>query len=225
MRPATPLHPCAASSARKFAVKPGPSAESNAGPRKPRRSARSRTNNTVGADMLPWPRSTSRSSRKVPFCRSSATSTASSTLAPPGWQISCGACSCGRLYEAAHRRGQLLFDEARQRAREHHPEADRIDRPAHDVERARPGMFRRRADASVRPRRSRRAAPPRPRHRRTAPTKSRRPWCRDRVRKVSVHSSTTTTRTTSPGSARASRRRSPGPTHRRHSRGRTLARA
>ena len=48
-----PFTHASASRARKFAVNPGPSAESNAGPRIPRRSARSRTNNTVGADMLP----------------------------------------------------------------------------------------------------------------------------------------------------------------------------
>jgi hypothetical protein len=52
-RPATPLYPCKASSARKFAVNPGPSAESRAEPRRPRCSARSRTKSTVGADILP----------------------------------------------------------------------------------------------------------------------------------------------------------------------------
>src|SRR4029079_2614782 len=49
----------------------------------------------------------------------------------------------GRLDETANRRRHSLLDEARERAREHHPETHRIDRPAHDVERARPGVLRR----------------------------------------------------------------------------------
>ena len=70
-----------------------------------------------------------------------------------------------RLDEAAHRRGHPLLDEARQRARQHHAETDRIDRPAHDVERARPGVLGGGTDAAilrVRPARSTAAAAPSP---------------------------------------------------------------
>src|SRR4029077_6181824 len=58
-----------------------------------------------------------------------------------------GCLKAGHLYEATHRRRHPLLDEAGQRAREQHLEADRVDRPTHDVERARPGMFSCGADA------------------------------------------------------------------------------
>jgi len=53
------------------------------------------------------------------------------------------------LYEPAHRRSQLLLDEPWQRARGNDPEADGVDHPAHDVERARPRVFGGRADAHL----------------------------------------------------------------------------
>ena len=51
------------------------------------------------------------------------------------------------LDETPHRRGQFLFDEARQRTRQHHAEPDRIDHPPHDVQRTRPCVLGGSADA------------------------------------------------------------------------------
>ncbi len=110
-----------------------------------------------------------------------------------------------RLDKPANRRGHSLLDESRQRAREHHPKAYGIDRPAHDVERARPGVLGRRLQLAATPRAASPAKRPPPHHRRKGPKKSRLLLFRDRDAGVSVQSSITTTSTTSPGSARASR--------------------
>ena len=54
-----------------------------------------------------------------------------------------------RPYEATYRCRQFLLDESRQRAGQHHPEADGIYHPAHNVERAWPGVFGRSPDAQT----------------------------------------------------------------------------
>src|ERR1700733_9368705 len=74
------------SSIRKAAEKPGPSAVRRVRWDFFSNFMRSTTNSTVTADMLPKSRSTERLSSRPPRCNSSASSSASSTLAPPGWQ-------------------------------------------------------------------------------------------------------------------------------------------
>jgi hypothetical protein len=93
------------------------------------------------------------------------------------------------LYEPA-----LLLDEPWQRARENDPEADRVDHPARDVERARPRVFGGRAVRTF--------ASDGPARRTAAATTS--AFDPRSVRQANVQSSITTTRMISPGSARAS---------------------
>src|ERR1700722_16322541 len=74
------------SSIRKAAEKPGPRAVRSVRWDFFSNFMRSTTNSTVTADMLPKSRSTERLSSRPPRCNSSASSSASKTLAPPGWQ-------------------------------------------------------------------------------------------------------------------------------------------
>src|SRR5260221_10987985 len=72
-------------STAKPAVNPGPSAVTSARSHR-LSSARSSTNSTLAADMLPYSRSTARASLNTPGLSSKASSRASITFGPPGWQ-------------------------------------------------------------------------------------------------------------------------------------------
>ena len=71
---------------RNDAVNPGPSAHINMSPVWSFSSTCCRTNRTVGADILPKLRRTSRSSSRLSGCSSRHCSIACITLVPPGWQ-------------------------------------------------------------------------------------------------------------------------------------------
>jgi len=166
--------------------------------------ARNTTNSTLGADMLPWPRSTSRSSRNVPFCNSSAVSIASSTLAPPGWHMNCGAISFAAFTK---RRAGAASRCSTKRGKERdstipNPAGSTVQPMMSSV----PGQVCSALSpidkpASACSARSTAAAAPSP----NSAEEITSALVQRSARKASVHSSTTTTSTTSPGSARASR--------------------
>ena len=191
-------------------MNPGPSAETTARPLNPERSTRSRTNRAVGADMLPWSRRTERSTSSV----------SGEGPAPPPSGDDLGAARVAdeavhllarEVHRLEQRRGGpavLLAHEGRDGAVEDHAEADRVDRPAHDVEGVRPGMLVPALDRPARPKRprapGRRGARLPRRRRRTARSPRDRPFHRSE-RKARVQSSIATNSTTEPGSPPASR--------------------
>src|ERR1700737_3533786 len=73
-------------SATQLAVKPGPSAVNSDRAGSPLARIFSNTKSTVGEDMLPESAIPSRSQSSVPWSSASADSSATITLAPPGWQ-------------------------------------------------------------------------------------------------------------------------------------------
>ena len=205
-------------------MKPGPSAESTADPRKPRLSARSSTNSTLGADMLPWPRNTSRSSRSVPFCNIERGLDRVEHLGAAGMADEL------RRVDAAHpaRSGARAPPAAVRRKRGSERDST-TPKPAGSMVQPMMSSVPGQVCSAVAPmrswrrRRARRAARWRRRRRRTAPTKSRRPWCCDRCERPAC-----TARPRRRGRPRPARRaqagrRSTSPRRRRRNRGRRPA--
>src|SRR6187401_1044500 len=109
-----------------------------------------------------------------------------------------------RLDEAPHRCRHSLLDKSRQRPREHDAKTYGIDHPAHDIERARPGVLGDRSNTrtplpGLGPKTTAAAPSPNKAEEITSAFVMR------SGREINVHNSMTTTSTTSPGSARAKR--------------------
>ena len=119
--------------------------------------------------------------------------------------MSCGACRRAALMK--RRTGAAIFCSTKRGSERESitRKPDRIDRPAHDVERARPGVLGRGTDLqhplAAAPARRTAAAAPSPKRAEEITSA----FVPRSMRHASVQSSTTTTSTTSPGSARASR--------------------
>ena len=137
--------------------------------------------------------------------------------------MNCGASIRADFTKRRAGAASRCLDKARQRARQHDTEADRIDRPAHDVERAGPGVLGGGADLQAARRHARPAARRPRRHRRTAPRKSRRLWCCGRCETPACTVRRRPQARFRPARRAPDGRRATSPIRRRRSRGRTPA--